>query len=407
MLVAGLGLAVVARYLLLPADELTGDLDQFVLWVHGIATTPLGHAYDTNVSFPPVMVYIWWLLAALQPVFRTATDASDAPIRILMKLPATVADFGLAALAGYVLRFSPRWAIVAALGLVLHPAILDISTWWGQYESIYVLFGLLAFVLAARDRPNLAAVALAFAVLTKPQAIPFLVPFAAWFLARYGMGQTARYAIVGLATILVLWLPFLPFGGPINYLHNLADYQNQTYAVLSLRAWNPWWIFQTMYGGGDFVGDAAAVVGPVTLRMLGIVVTAFLEAVVVIAVYRHPTPRSLALGLAASSLVAFSALTTMHERYAFPALVFLALWLPERTVRWTWVAFGVAFTANLFAAIPPTDAVRTLLPIGGIVGIVGSAVMTAVTVVTLALVLRPPVREDAASRAPIRSTAPA
>jgi Gpi18-like mannosyltransferase len=404
---AGLALAVVLRYVLLPADELTGDLDQFVLWVHGIATTPLGHAYDTNVSFPPVMVYIWWLLAALQPVFRTATDASDATVRILMKLPGTVADFGLAALAAYVLRFSPRWAIVAALGLVLHPAILDISAWWGQYESIYVLFGLLAFVLAVRDRPNLAAVALAFAVLTKPQAIPFLVPFGAWFLARYGLARTARYAVVGLVAVLVLWLPFLPFGGPVNYLRNLADYQNQTYAVLSLRAWNPWWIFQTMYGGGEFIGDSAAVVGPVTLRLLGVAVAAFLEAVVFVAVYRHPTSRSLALGIAASSLVAFSALTTMHERYAFPALVFLALWLPERSVRWTWIAFGVAFTANLLAAIPPTDAVRTLLPVGGVVGIIGSTVMTAVTVVTLALVLRPPVREDTTSPATIPSTVPA
>jgi hypothetical protein len=138
-----------------------------------------------------------------------------------------------------------------------------------------------------------------------------------------------------------------------------------------------------------------------------VAVAAFLEAVVFVAVYRHPTSRSLALGIAASSLVAFSALTTMHERYAFPALVFLALWLPERSVRWTWIAFGVAFTANLLAAIPPTDAVRTLLPVGGIVGIIGSTVMTAVTVITLALVLRPPLREDTTSPATIPSTAPA
>jgi hypothetical protein len=192
-------------------------------------------------------------------------------------------------------------------------------------------------------------------------------------------------------------------GGPFAYLRNLGQYQNEIFAVLSVRAWNPWWLFQTAYGDGNFIADSAAIAGPVTLRIVGVIVTAILEALVFIAVYRHPTPRSLALGVAAASLVAFSALTTMHERYAFPALVFLALWLPERRVRWTWIAFSFAFSANLLAAIPPTDLVRQLLPVNGYVGIVGSVVLTFVTAVTLALVLRPPERDDVGARAPMAS----
>ena len=406
--VAGVALAVLLRYLLLPtAEPTTGDLDQFVLWVHGIATNGVGRTYDMNVTFPPVMAFIWNTLAFVQPAFRTTTDASDPGIRVLMKLPATIADFGLAAGAAYVLRREARWAIVAALALVLHPAVLDISAWWGQYESIYVLFGLVAFIFAVRGQPTLAAVLLAVAVMTKPQAVPFLVPFTAWFAARYGVVGSIRFAIVGLVTIAIVWLPFVPFGGPLSYLGNLREYQNEIFAVLSLRAWNPWWLFQTAYAGGEFIADSAAVAGPITLRVVGLSVTALLEAAIFAGVYRHPTPRSLALGVASSSLVAFTALTTMHERYAFPALVFLALWLPERPVRWTWVAFSIVFVANLLAANPPNDVVRSWLPIGGLVGIVGSIAMTAVTVVTLALLLRPPAREDVASRAALASTAPA
>ena len=48
--------------LLLPTQGLRGDLDQFVLWVHGIAVNGLPVAYDQNLSFPPVMAYIWGLL---------------------------------------------------------------------------------------------------------------------------------------------------------------------------------------------------------------------------------------------------------------------------------------------------------------------------------------------------------
>ncbi len=64
-----LGAAI--RALLLPSDGLTGDLDVFVQWTHGIAVNGLPNAYDQNLSFPPVMAYIWGILAAIQPAFQT------------------------------------------------------------------------------------------------------------------------------------------------------------------------------------------------------------------------------------------------------------------------------------------------------------------------------------------------
>ena len=44
----------------------------------------------------------------------------------------------------------------------------------------------------------------------------------------------------------------------------------------------------------------------------------------------------------------------MHERYAYGALVFLMLLVPDVRMRWLGVAFGVVFTLNLLAAVPPT-----------------------------------------------------
>jgi hypothetical protein len=104
-----------------------------------------------------------------------------------------------------------------------------------------------------------------------------------------------------------------------------------------------------------------------------------LAVVVLLAVYRRPTPAGLALGLAAITLVAFTALTTMHERYAYAALVFLAVLLPDRRVLALWLAFGVVFALNLLAAAPPTAELGALLPIGGWLGIIGSVLMTAGT----------------------------
>ena len=191
---AAIALGIVIRALLLPTEGLRGDLDQFVLWVHGIAVDGLPNAYDQNLSFPPVMAYIWGLLAAVQPAFQTVTDASDPAIRALMKTPASVADIGLALLVAFALRDKPRWAVIGAAAIALHPAVIDISAWWGQYESIYMVSALAAVICAVHGRNGLAAALLAVALMTKPQVLPFLLPFAAWFWATGGWRGLLRAA---------------------------------------------------------------------------------------------------------------------------------------------------------------------------------------------------------------------
>jgi hypothetical protein len=392
----GLVLACAIRAVLLPTEGLRGDLDQFVLWVHGLATRPFGNAYDQNLSFPPVMVYLWGLLAAIEPAFRSVMDAADPAIRSIMKLPASLADIALGGLVAWELRSRSRWALAAGLGILLHPAIIDVSAWWGQYESIYVLFGLVAYLLAVRGHSLPAAAVLAVALMTKPQALPFIVPFAAWFVARDGWLGAVKAAIVGAIVIVVLWAPFLGAGGPAGYARNLAEYQGDIFAILSIRAWNLWWLVQELLAGGNFASDQGEVLGPLTLRHVGYFVAGVFELVVFLAVLRSPTRRTLALGLAAAVLVAFMFLTTMHERYAYGALVFLALLFPERRFLVMWLVFSVAFTLNLLAAVPPTAEIGRLLPVQGPLGIAGSIVMLGVTVaVVWALLSAPPPDKEA------------
>ena len=80
-LVVVFGLAVVIRVVLLPTDGLRGDIDQFVLWAHNLVAKPFGNAYDQDITFPPVMVYIWGALATLVADFQTVTTGADPAIR--------------------------------------------------------------------------------------------------------------------------------------------------------------------------------------------------------------------------------------------------------------------------------------------------------------------------------------
>jgi Gpi18-like mannosyltransferase len=396
-LALGLGAAVVVRLVLLPAVGYRYDMDQFVIWTHGLAIGRFGDAYRMDLSFPPVMVYVFGILAALEAGFRTATDATDTWIRILMKVPGSLADLGLAVTVAFALRRRPGWAVVAGLGVALHPAALWVSGMWGQYDSVYVLAALVAFVLAASDRPIPAAVALSISVMTKPEAVPFLVPFGAWCLARQGFRVSVLAAAAGAGAALVLWAPFLAAGGPAAYLGNLAHYQGEVFTALSLRAWNFWWLIQQAAGGG-FTSDSVAIAGPLSARTVGFLIAGLAELVVFLAVWTRPTSRTLALGLACSTLVAFGFLTTMHERYAYGALVFLALLIDERPLRWIWVAFGVLFTLDIVSAIP-TREFGVLLPNDGAVGIAGSLGMLGVTAACLWELLADSRRRDPGSTA--------
>jgi hypothetical protein len=329
------------------------------------------------------MVYVFWILGLVEPAFRTATDSSELAIRLALKTPAVLADAGLAVGIAWLLRDRPRWAVVAALGVLLSPVVVYTSAWWGQYEAVYALAGLLAAILAIGGRPYLAGIALAVALMAKPQALAFVPPFAAWALARLGWRATLRVGIVVAAAIVVLWLPFIADGGPGRYLTTLGRHQGQIFAILSLRAWNPWWIFQTAVAGDSFLSDGGALVGPISPRILGYLLVALVEVVVVRAVMRAPTPRGLLLGLAASVLVFFALLTSVHERYAYAALIFLAPLIPDRRVLVTWLGLTTVMTLNLLAAVPPTAEIGAVLPIGGLLGLIGSLVTIGLTVVVL------------------------
>ena len=314
------------------------------------------------------------------------TDSSDPAIRALMKVPASLADLGLAIAVFWWFRERLALAIFAAGAVLLWPVTWYVSAWWGQYESIYVLWAVLAVLAARANRPLLVAALLALSLMTKPQALPFIVPFAAWFLGSQGWRGSLKAGLVGLAVAVVVWLPFVAAGGPQNYLSNLGTYQNDIFSVLSLRAWNPWWLLQELGAGGDFVADGTAVLGPLTFRHLGFLLTGLLSVIVFAGVARRPTAEHLALGLAAITLVAFVCLTTMHERYAYPAFVFLLLAARGKGDLMVWLAFALTFALNLVVAVPPAG---WRIPAARELGIVGAIVMTGILGVVLLMLTRP------------------
>ncbi len=373
-LALGLVGAVAIRAILLPQPGLAGDVDDFLAWVRAIGTNGLGRAYDEPVSFPPVLPWLWWLLGSVAPALQSPTS-NDPWALVLIKLPATLADFGIAAVVGWSLRARPGWAVAGALAILLHPAVWYVSAWWAQFESLYVLPMLVAWALVVRGRPGWAAVAIAVGLMTKPQALPLAIPFAAYYLGRFGFRGSVRPALAAVLTVVVLWAPFVASGGLVRYIENLGFYTD-LFAVISVRAWNPWWILSGFAGDGVLIADYAPLAGPITFRWIGFGIAGLLELAVFAWVWRRPTATTLAWGLAAAALAAFVGLTAMHERYAWPAVVFLVLCWPDRLAVSTWAIVSATVALNMIAAVPPSGGPGSLIQVGGVVGVVGSLVMT-------------------------------
>ncbi len=375
---------IVIRAILIGVEGYRDDMDQFARWIAHITNDGLGQLYTDNpggpVTFGPVMGYVWWLLGIVQPAFATATDASDPTLNAWMKVPASLADLGMAAVVVFALRSTPRWAIVGAAAILLAPAIIDVSAWWGQYESMYTLPALAGVVGAAVMRRNgIAAVCFAIALATKPQAIPLVIPFVAWCWASGGWRECLRVGLIGAVTFGLLWLPFIPAGGPLAYLGNLRTYQDEVFNILSLHAWNPWSLLQEIAAGDQFIPDDVPIVGPITFRVIGFLLTGLVSIVVMVAVVRRPEPRTLVLATTASVLVFFCLMTQMHERYSYAALVIPVLLLADVRIRWWWVVLSVAVTLNLLAIIPPTPAIDALLSANGPLAIIGAVTITGLT----------------------------
>ena len=149
---------------------------------------------------------------------------------------------------------------------------------------------------------------------------------------------------------MALWLPFLAAGGPLRFLDTLRSFQDGPYAVVAINAWNFWGLIQgPVAPGGLAIPDSAALVGPFSARLIGLALAGGCMLALVVSTWRHPSRPTLVVAMSSAALIAFAFLTTMHERYLFPAAVLplaLVWWQPAR---WGVVVISAVLLAQLVA----------------------------------------------------------
>ena len=363
-LVAMFSVAFIVRILLAPHFGFWIDLHIFRTWSQELRDVGPHQFYttDTRADYPPGYLYVFWITGWVSAV----------PSYLLLKLPPIICDLGLAWVAGtFAARLAPvslrerlpvRTLVAAAV--LFNPAVIALSAGWGQLDSVSVLLVLSSLLLLFTGTPSLRRELVSFllfgiAVAIKLQSC-FVFPVMAYALYRRYLYRRPRSDLVdgalsiglaGAVTVTVWALSGLPFAkNPVELIH-LYRYQATLAPFTSVNAFNFWGIIA--FWRNDATGDHVLKILGLPALYLGTV--AFLASIVWVLLKMHRAlargldeARVLLTGAAVLSLLGFTLLTRMHERYLFLALICVAPLLFVRQMRLTYAALSVLFIANLW-----------------------------------------------------------
>lgn len=360
-------LALVVRAILIPAQGHVTDVATFEAWMNTlIKVGPRGFYSSAGfVDYPPGYMLVLWGVGAAYHATAAYGDFTGQIMRVFVKLPAVIADIGIGYLIYLIARryWSVAAAIVAMAVFALNPASWLVSAYWGQADSVAGVFLVWCLYLAVTRRFEFAWLALAFAVLIKPQPLAIAPILLIWQIRVQGV--TWRLALVPIMGLLVAYLgslAFAPVSDPLGVLGWLYDRYHTgigVYPYNSVNALNLYSINRDFYqpdtqsiaffgldlgpqyywGMGIFLALAAAT----AWRMWRIISTT-----------DNQDTRELTFFTACFvvALGFYMVVTRQHERYLFTALAIAPLlWNASPVMRLATVVLSATFSYNLFYAL--------------------------------------------------------
>lgn len=329
--------ALLVRLCFIAAPGYTDDITIFVKWYESALAYPPSQLYarDPSINYPPAFLVVLELAAGVYRTFVHA-DPQHAILTTYVKALGIAFDLVAATLAYILVRrlASPSAALAAAAYFAFSPAIVYISGYWGQCDSLPVAFALGAVLLLFSANATLAWPLLAFATLIKPPILLLVPLFLLYPLVAPDAAERKRRSLGAAAGILLslamceaLALVFFPqpaiLASSRDFIIKVAR-ESAVFHFTSLDAFNLWALFGDFFASDRvrwgplymqywaqllFVAVAAAIYGAYAVRRSK---TAFLEAAVLV------------------FLAFFLFMPEMHERYSIYATMFAGVLLYRR-----------------------------------------------------------------------------
>lgn len=338
LIAAGLAL----RLAIAPFGGHPGDLPALTRWAAALGEHGWLHIYlSSDANYPPLGML---LIAASRWAYGLLAPGGDLSYvglwPVMLKLPAMLADVGLALLI-WRLAGARRYALWLLASLVFNPALILLSAWWGQLESVYALLALGAVVAAMRGRPLRAGALLGAGLMVKLQAgavapVVILAALVPGDDASTGnlpplFHRLGRLALGVILPIALVMGPFVVAGQGGLMLRRLVALVAGP-GWLTVNALNAWYLVTGEAGNWAYQApllqpDTAPVLAGLSARTVGSAMLALWSLCVLWAAWKARRAVSDAGWLLAGALLYLGIFlwpTQSHERYAFGAVALLA-----------------------------------------------------------------------------------
>lgn len=291
------------------------DMQYWNDWTFRLHQVGFDQFYSPTIrtDYLPGYLYILYGLGFLKTTFNIDNNL----FLYALKLPGIIAEMILAAVVYLSLIKSSnfKFALIGSSFVLFNPAFIFNSAVWGQIDGLLTLFLLLATNFLKNKTLIWSSVMLSTAFLIKPQTIMIFPAFILYTTRNLTSQHLWKLILPFFLIILIASLPFFPYK-PFHNLINLIINTASQYPYTSLNAYNFWGII------GFWIPDEKEFMN-ITFQNLGFFI--FMAYWVVIAYFYFKKKLSLYALVTLAALGFFFLLTRVHERYLYPALVFLII----------------------------------------------------------------------------------
>lgn len=310
----------------------SSDMSLFSAWADLGRHEPVTEFYGETgrsyyVDYPPLYLYVLTFVGKLAELFQISygTDAYTALIKFFPILADTVTVLLVYRLACR--EFSSRSAMILSLLVLLNPAYILNSVFWGQIDGLYTLLIVWLIYSVYKKRYMQAALAFTAGMLTKPQMLIFLPLLGFWALydiimelkeERKKTSLLRAAAGIALSCVLVFFSALPIFGLDFGRFFALYTDAAGQYPYASLNAANIFGAFGLNWAD---MRDTFLGISYQSWGFIGIILTSLAVGLGTVLSQN----RSGVLVLGGFTVMSIYMLAhMMHERYLFP-LIFILL----------------------------------------------------------------------------------
>lgn len=282
------------------------DVTDFSAWADMLFENGFSgfYASDAFTDYPPGYMYVLYAVGFLKKILGLSGSASA----LLVKLPPIAADICTAVVLKNYLR-RQNLPDGAAVVLLFNPAVILNSSLWGQTDSILTLLIVLSIIALCESKSFRAYMFFAAAVLVKPQACMYAPLYIFFFFSGIKEKRTKAHLLSSLTAVAAFFALAIPFGIKNVLLQYVSTLSSYNYA--SVNAFNLWAAL-----GLNWCEPNACI----SCVSFGFV---FLTAIAALYLLKRSGEQNKYFG--AAMLICLSVFTLsvkMHERYAYPAMIF-------------------------------------------------------------------------------------